>query len=591
MLLTALACAVAAAPAAADRAFTPRFSQNVPAGDITIAANTLMTCPEAALNCSGARAGTVTGAALNNNAYAMERVDVDGDPVTASSSRATLSLPPGAQVLFAGLYYGARTTAANAALRGTVLLAPPGAGYQTLSAAVDESAGIAGAYQGFVDVTSQVTAAGAGVYTVAGVESATGVDRYAGWALVVAYRDDTEPPRNLSVFDGLQSVGAGDPPLSIPVSGFETPETGAVRTRVGVVAYEGDRGASGDRARLNGRLLSDAANPETNFFNSSISRDGITVGGRDPGYENQLGFDAIVTQADGYLANGDMSATIELLTTLEQYLPGMVSLATELSPTFLEQLPALEIVDSSDGKAGVGDELETAIEVISDDPEPVSEVELVESFDDPVAVEELPRGCDAEGKRRIECGLETLPAGGSQRLELVVRPLETGGLTRTVTVTVAGTQVATSTETTRIRKGKARVRLSKEARRPAVDAGKRIGFAIGARALGETAAVDMRVCDRLPRGLRLVKAPRGRVHGGRVCWRIDLLEPGKARTLRVTARAARSAIGDEPVNLAEAEAVNVASERARAPVLVVGPPAAEPPDVPQCRSARAARRC
>jgi hypothetical protein len=66
-----------------------------------------------------------------------------------------------------------------------------------------------------------------------------------------------------------------------------------VRTSVGVVAYEGDRGSSGDRLALNGQLLSDAANPPTNVFNSSVSFQGTnTLTQRIPAYVNALGFDS-----------------------------------------------------------------------------------------------------------------------------------------------------------------------------------------------------------------------------------------------------------------------------------------------------------
>ncbi len=77
---------------------------------------------------------------------------------------------------------------------------------------------------------------------------ATGEDRYAGWALVVAYEAAGDPPRNLTVFDGLQSVTQGKPALTIPVSGFQTPLSGPVRTRLGFVTYEGDLGLNGDSA-------------------------------------------------------------------------------------------------------------------------------------------------------------------------------------------------------------------------------------------------------------------------------------------------------------------------------------------------------
>ena len=71
--------------------------------------------------------GAVAG--NNNNPRTMTWIDVDGDPATFDSSSATLTLPPGARVLFAGLYYGGRLTAGsggspppNPGARNTVLL-------------------------------------------------------------------------------------------------------------------------------------------------------------------------------------------------------------------------------------------------------------------------------------------------------------------------------------------------------------------------------------------------------------------------------------------------------------------------------------
>ena len=43
----------------------------------------------------------------------MTWVDVDGDPATFDSSSADLTLPAGASVLFAGLYYGGRLAAGS----------------------------------------------------------------------------------------------------------------------------------------------------------------------------------------------------------------------------------------------------------------------------------------------------------------------------------------------------------------------------------------------------------------------------------------------------------------------------------------------
>jgi hypothetical protein len=89
LLAAALVLSVVS-PALADRAFHPRFSTNAN-GDIAIVGNTLETCPSAAADCANARAGR--GGALNNNGFAMERVDVDNTALDSSSAR--LSLPAG----------------------------------------------------------------------------------------------------------------------------------------------------------------------------------------------------------------------------------------------------------------------------------------------------------------------------------------------------------------------------------------------------------------------------------------------------------------------------------------------------------------
>ena len=89
---------------------------------------------------------------------------------------------------------------------------PGAASYATLTAGTLDtgSSDTAGRYQGFVNVTGLVAAAGSGVYWVGDVQAGTGLDRYGGWALVVVYRDPSQPARNLTVFDGLCVGDLGD---------------------------------------------------------------------------------------------------------------------------------------------------------------------------------------------------------------------------------------------------------------------------------------------------------------------------------------------------------------------------------------------
>ena len=164
-------------------------------------------------------------------------------------------------------------------------------------------------------MTALVSAGGAGAYTTANVQTGRGLDRYAGWSLVVAYHSPSASPRNMTIFDGFETVNSGDPPHELSVSGFRTPPFGPVRSALGFVVYEGDRSLGGDSGFLNTTQSRD------NLFDSRISRFGQAVSTKAPNYDNQLGFDAQVLDTTGVLPNGATSAAIRLKTTGDTYLP------------------------------------------------------------------------------------------------------------------------------------------------------------------------------------------------------------------------------------------------------------------------------
>ena len=363
------AALVFASPALAARDFSLRYGANEP-GAIAITGNTLMTCPDTDNRCGDARAGLATGTAANNNEYVMTRVDVDGDQATFSSSRARLRMPGGGDVLFAGLYWGADVSAGSSGKAAPQrrdasivrLQAPGDAGYRRLTASQYDVIG--DRYQGFADVTAVVRGAGSGEYAVADVQAGTGKDRYAGWSLVVAYRDPAAPVRNLSVFDGFDTVSSSRPQVDVKVDGFRTPKIGSVRSDVGFVAYEGDRGSTGDGATLNETALADTLKPSGNVFNSTISQAGERISDKHPDFVNQMGFDAFTTRADGVLANDATSATIHLTTGGETYFPGAVTFATELYAPRVR--PQKAVTDLNGGAVEPGDELEYTITAPND---------------------------------------------------------------------------------------------------------------------------------------------------------------------------------------------------------------------------------
>ncbi|WP_019135425.1 beta strand repeat-containing protein [Cellulomonas massiliensis] len=383
VLAAALLGGVVAAPAQAANIdpFVPVFSTNAH-GAILMAGNTLMTCSTS----SGTNAGTCAaarvapGGSASNNDYNSQFVDVLADGATTfSSSTADLTIPQGGSVLFAALVWGGRTsgitgTTNNADLRGSAWFGY-GSGTAitggTVTASTVSVSPTDNGYQAYRDVTADVRAHGSGTYAVGNVQSASGgADQYAGWSLVVVVGDADEPMRNLSVFRGYSEIrnATGSREVSFGVSGFLTPPSGTVKTTMGAVTYEGDRGYTGDSFSLNGQKLSDGFNPQDNVFNSTVSKGGsLVTTGRNPAYDNQLGFDADLFTADGILGHGATSATLSATTTSETYWIGMVTFATELYEPNAHGAKSFTWTDrDGNGKVTNGDDLTYHVVVQND---------------------------------------------------------------------------------------------------------------------------------------------------------------------------------------------------------------------------------
>ena len=328
-IVAAFAAVTVLAVAGASSASADAFAQRPEAlwtihGDVALAGNGVLSCPTAAVGCSAARGGT---GHVDNNDWVMANVDVDGDAATFNSSSAALALPAGATVRFAGLYWGGQSAAAA---RGSVGLRLPGeTAYRAVDASVVQTSG-ADWYQGFADVTGLV--ASAGEYTVSNVRADLAVGRSAGWTLVVVYEHESDPLRNLSVFDGLETVS--NRTVTLGPSGFTTPPAtaGPVVARVGIVAYEGDIALTGDTATLAGTGLDDhgAAIPSSNIFDSSVTRDGVLRGGRTPGDVNTFGYDQDVIKTRGAIPNGATATDLALKSTGDIYVPGVVTFAIDV---------------------------------------------------------------------------------------------------------------------------------------------------------------------------------------------------------------------------------------------------------------------
>ena len=152
--------------AEAQRAFTQRtgaiFNDN---GNIFMTGNKLLTCTDGTGNDANCPLGVPAAGTQNANRN-MVFVNVDPPAVAftnANSSSATVTVPAGGTVLFAGLYWGARSVTTSTT-RGTIRFKTPATAgaYATITSATLDTLNPAGLttlalpYLAFADVTGLV---------------------------------------------------------------------------------------------------------------------------------------------------------------------------------------------------------------------------------------------------------------------------------------------------------------------------------------------------------------------------------------------------------------------------------------------------
>ncbi|UUU33855.1 DUF3344 domain-containing protein [Streptomyces sp. CA-210063] len=339
----ATATSTAPTAEAESLAFQQRHSA-VQHGGIVRAANSSITCHTAlpradAPSCPDARGGDTAA----NGDFDMFYIDVDNDPNTYNSSQGELRLPEGARVTYARLYWGGNLRVGEQKPpedNGRVLIAEPGGTYQEVLADTvvgHRAAHGADAFQASADVTELVRSSGPGFYTVAQVNVARGhsaTGAWGGWTLVAAYEKRSEPLRHLAVWDGFDALSADrDQEVRLPAMAFPKSAGG----RVGLVAYNGDRGAPGDTLTVStghGKpiALGDAANPRNDVLNSTISDPGATGPGRAPAYPNTLGYDSDILDLSEEIRPGGDQLAFRIASQRDAAWVGVLFVAVDAKP-------------------------------------------------------------------------------------------------------------------------------------------------------------------------------------------------------------------------------------------------------------------
>ncbi len=292
-------------------------------------------------------------------------------------STAVLALPNGAVITHARLYWAGVKTSAFGADK-TVTLDPPGGAASVMvkgDTANTEPASLSNIwYQATADITDVLVQNGQGPYRLSGIESidfrdVNNNDPVLGWVAVVFYQLDTEPPRNLALFDGLSIVPAGFD-AQVSINGFLVPDAG-FDAKLGVIAYEGDFTLTGDSLEFNGTALSDAVNPIDNFFNGSRSRFGTPLSNTGDlpqltgGANSMAGVDFDVVDVTDELTASDTTATVRATSSGDAYLLGaFVTSISTFKPSFATSTKGAD--DVNGGSTLPGDEIEYTIVAIND---------------------------------------------------------------------------------------------------------------------------------------------------------------------------------------------------------------------------------
>ncbi len=322
--------------------FTQRY-QAVQHGGLVRASNSGISCRREESPQAEPCAEVKRGAAGVNGDFEMFYSDVDKDPDTYNSTRAELKVPQGARVSYARLYWGGNLRVGEQKPpqdNGRVLVAEPGGAYkEVLADTVMGHRTDAGsdAYQASADVTPLVRKGGAGMWTVAQINIAMGhseVGAWGGWTLVVAYEHPQEPVRRVSLWDGFELLAArpGTGDGLVGVDGLDVPA--GASGRVGVVAYDGDRGTLEDSLTVtadSGRRvsLSDPENPFNDVMNSTITEFGQQTFMRQPDYVNNLGYDADVFDLSPALSDGARSLSFRFTGESQGHFLGVLFVQTD----------------------------------------------------------------------------------------------------------------------------------------------------------------------------------------------------------------------------------------------------------------------
>lgn len=160
-------------------------------------------------------------------------------------------------------------------------------------------------FSAFKDVTSQIVTTGNGTYTLSNLDISAFEEQhlsrstnFAGWAILIVYRNDNLPLNQINIYHGLQGV---PDELIINLDSLNVLDNN--NSKIGFLAWEGDASLPTETFTFNNNPLSNALNPENNVFNGTNSFTGSST---------LYNMDLDVYDLQNNIQIGDTSAEIKL---------------------------------------------------------------------------------------------------------------------------------------------------------------------------------------------------------------------------------------------------------------------------------------
>ena len=504
--------------AAAETLLSSRYS-GATFGDVELIGNAIVTCDTSLTACQTQLA---TGSP-NGNGTQMFYIDVDGDGTTFNSSSADLSLPVGATVDFAALYWAGTTEylpVGDLPNRPNVKLSTPASGgYVSLSGTLlGDTTSNDNAYSAYTDVTSLVQAGGNGTYTLADMTVDTGVGStgpWGGWSMAVVYSLPSGTCRSVNIYDGLDEIFFTTE--TITLAGLNTPGVGPVGATLG--AFVGDGEADFNAQLLfEGTPLSNAVNPSTNFFNNTVSDFGTSVTTRYPNPLHNLVVDVDTADATGLLSPGDTAADLSVVSNDEGvwWVAATMAIAIECRPEFgIEKTGPAAIAEGGTANYTIT----VTNDDIAGDGSPIANV----AVSDPEIASLTFQGGDDNGNGLLEVG-ESWVYTGSR----VITGLDPDPFINTATVTGQdgeGDAVQATDQHSVDVAQPADLAVTKIVSAPSAMEGGSLSFTIDVTNAGPATATGVEITDVLPSGVAYTSssATSGSYNPGTGVWSVGTI--------------------------------------------------------------------